>query len=35
VTGVKRLGESLDAAELLGRETPRVRAALFHFVVRK
>jgi glycine/D-amino acid oxidase-like deaminating enzyme len=34
-TGVRRLGDSLDAAELQGRRTPRVRNALFHSVVRK
>jgi len=35
VSGVRWLGESLDAAELRGGATPRVRDALFHFVVRK
>jgi glycine/D-amino acid oxidase-like deaminating enzyme len=35
VTGVRRLGESLDAAELRGRGTPRIRNALFHSVVEK
>ena len=34
-TGVRRLGESLDSAELQGRGTPRVRNALFHFFVKK
>ena len=35
VTGVRQLGESLDAAELRGRGTPRVRNALFHYFVEK
>jgi glycine/D-amino acid oxidase-like deaminating enzyme len=35
VSGVRRLGESLDAAELRGRGTPRLRNALFHSVVDK
>jgi len=35
VAGVKRLGESLDAAELQGRATPKARDALFHSVVSK
>jgi glycine/D-amino acid oxidase-like deaminating enzyme len=35
VTGVRRLGESLDAAELRGRGTPRLRNALFRSVVSK
>jgi glycine/D-amino acid oxidase-like deaminating enzyme len=35
VTGIKRLGASLDAAELRGRGTPRVRNALYHTVVEK
>jgi glycine/D-amino acid oxidase-like deaminating enzyme len=35
VAGVRRLGESLDAAELRGRETPRLRNALYHSVVNK
>ncbi len=35
VTGVRRIGESLDAAELKGRGTPRVRNALFHLAVGK
>jgi glycine/D-amino acid oxidase-like deaminating enzyme len=33
--GVRRLAKSLDAAELRGRGTPRVRNALFHSVVKK
>jgi glycine/D-amino acid oxidase-like deaminating enzyme len=35
VNGVRRLGESLDLAELRGRATPRVRNAIFHRVVQK
>jgi glycine/D-amino acid oxidase-like deaminating enzyme len=35
VTGVRRLGESLDEAELRGRATPRIRNAIFHRVVQK
>ena len=35
VMGVKRLGTSLDAAELGGRATPRVREALYHAFVEK
>jgi glycine/D-amino acid oxidase-like deaminating enzyme len=35
VTGIRRLGDSLDAAELQGRGTPRIRNALFHSVVSK
>jgi glycine/D-amino acid oxidase-like deaminating enzyme len=35
VSAVKRLGESLDAAELRGRPTPRLRGALFEAFVRK
>jgi glycine/D-amino acid oxidase-like deaminating enzyme len=35
VSGVRRLGDSLDAAELQGRGTPRIRNALFHSVVSK
>jgi glycine/D-amino acid oxidase-like deaminating enzyme len=35
VTGVRRLGTSLDAAELRGRATPRVRNALYHLFVEK
>jgi glycine/D-amino acid oxidase-like deaminating enzyme len=35
VTGVKQLGASLDAAELQGRGTPRVRKALYHAFVEK
>jgi len=35
VTGVRRLGTSLDAAELRGRATPRVRNALYHVFVEK
>ena len=35
VSGVRRLGESIDAAELRGRATPRIREALYHAVVSK
>jgi glycine/D-amino acid oxidase-like deaminating enzyme len=35
VTGVRRLGEALDAAELRGRKAPRVRSALYHAFVEK
>jgi glycine/D-amino acid oxidase-like deaminating enzyme len=35
VSGVKRLGTSLDAAELKGRGTPRVQNALYHAFVAK
>ncbi|MBW2290060.1 MAG: hypothetical protein JRG90_19875 [Deltaproteobacteria bacterium] len=35
VTGVKRLGASLDAAELRGRGTPSVRNAMYHLFVEK
>jgi len=35
VTGVKRLGASLDAAELRGRDTPRVQRALYDVFVEK
>jgi hypothetical protein len=35
VTGVKRLGASLDAAELRGRATPRLRNAVYESVVEK
>jgi len=35
VAGVRSLGESLDAAELAGSATPRVREALYHTVVNK
>ena len=35
VSGVRRLGESLDAAELRGGATPRIRNALFKSVVSK
>lgn len=35
VSAVARLGESLDAAELRGRPTPRLRGALFGAFVRK
>jgi hypothetical protein len=35
VSAVQRLGESLDAAELRGAATPRVRSALFRAVVSK
>jgi glycine/D-amino acid oxidase-like deaminating enzyme len=31
VTGVRRLGESLDTAELAGRATPKLRDAIFHY----
>jgi hypothetical protein len=35
VTGVRRLGESLDTAELSGRGAPRARSALYNaFVVK-
>jgi glycine/D-amino acid oxidase-like deaminating enzyme len=34
-TGVRRLGDSLDRAELAGKNTPKIRDALFHAVVRK
>lgn len=34
-TAVRRIGESLDAAELRGRKTPRLRGALFGAFVRK
>ncbi|MBW2386879.1 MAG: FAD-dependent oxidoreductase [Deltaproteobacteria bacterium] len=35
VTGVRRLGDSLDAAELKGRETPSIRNKFFDAVVNK
>jgi glycine/D-amino acid oxidase-like deaminating enzyme len=35
VSAVRRLGESLDAAELGDHRTPRLRGALFHAIVRK
>ena len=35
VSAIQRIGESLDAAELRGRATPRARSALFHAFVRK
>jgi glycine/D-amino acid oxidase-like deaminating enzyme len=35
VSGVRRLGESLDAAELRGRGTPKLRKAVFDSVVEK
>jgi len=35
VSGVRRLGESLDATELRGGATPRVRSALYGLVVNK
>jgi glycine/D-amino acid oxidase-like deaminating enzyme len=35
VTGIRRIGDSLDAAELQGRGTPRIRNAFFHSVVSK
>ena len=35
VSGVRRLGESLDASELRGGATPRVRSALYGLVVNK
>jgi glycine/D-amino acid oxidase-like deaminating enzyme len=35
VTGVRRLGDSLDAAELEGHDTPRIRNALYEAVVHK
>ncbi len=34
VSAIRRLGESLDAAELRGGRTPRLRGALFHTFVR-
>jgi glycine/D-amino acid oxidase-like deaminating enzyme len=33
VSGVRRLGESLDASELAGRPTPRLRGAIFRIFV--
>jgi glycine/D-amino acid oxidase-like deaminating enzyme len=35
VTAIRRLGDSLDAAEMQGRRTPRIRSALFSSVVTK
>jgi glycine/D-amino acid oxidase-like deaminating enzyme len=35
VTGIRRLGESLDAAEMRGRAAPRARNALYQAFVRK
>jgi glycine/D-amino acid oxidase-like deaminating enzyme len=35
ITGVRRLGEALDAADLAGRPKPRLRSALFKLFVKK
>lgn len=35
ITGVRKLGEALDAADFAGRPRPRLRGAIFDFFVRK